>query len=135
MARRTVPSPPSPTSRSALAAIASGVTATAVQSSRPTSSDSPNTVTSTEEIREAMAEPVSAIVDAVQATLDKTPPELAADIVKQGIVLTDGGAPPRPRCPSGRRDRYDPPDRRDPLQMVASAAASASNSSTSSTAS
>ena len=49
-------------------------------------------VTSTEEIREAIAEPVSAIVDAVTATLDKTPPELAADIMDQGVVLTGGGA-------------------------------------------
>ncbi len=49
-------------------------------------------VTSTEEIREAITEPVSAIVDAVQSTLDKTPPELAADIMEQGIVLTGGGA-------------------------------------------
>ena len=49
-------------------------------------------VTSTEEIREALEEPVSAIVDAVKTTLDKTPPELAADIMEQGIVLTGGGA-------------------------------------------
>ena len=49
-------------------------------------------VTTTEEIREAIAEPVSAIVDAVKVTLDKTPPELAADIMGQGIVLTGGGA-------------------------------------------
>src|SRR5918999_281716 len=49
-------------------------------------------VTTTEEIREAMEEPVSAIVDAVKVTLDKTPPELAADIMEQGIVLTGGGA-------------------------------------------
>jgi rod shape-determining protein MreB and related proteins len=49
-------------------------------------------VTSTEEIREAIEEPVSAIVDAVKVTLDKTPPELAADIMEQGIVLTGGGA-------------------------------------------
>ena len=49
-------------------------------------------VTSTEEIREAIEEPVSAIVDAVKTTLDKTPPELAADIMEQGIVLTGGGA-------------------------------------------
>jgi len=46
----------------------------------------------TEEIREALEEPVSAIVDAVKVTLDKTPPELAADIMEQGIVLTGGGA-------------------------------------------
>src|SRR3954465_3279245 len=49
-------------------------------------------VVSTEEIRDAIAEPVSAIVDAVKVTLDKTPPELAADIMEQGIVLTGGGA-------------------------------------------
>ena len=44
------------------------------------------------EIRKAIAEPVSAIVDAVKTTLDKTPPELGADIMEQGIVLTGGGA-------------------------------------------
>src|SRR5213079_1509598 len=49
-------------------------------------------VTSTDEIRDAIEEPVSAIVDAVKVTLDKTPPELAADIMEQGIVLTGGGA-------------------------------------------
>jgi rod shape-determining protein MreB len=49
-------------------------------------------VTTTEEIREAIDEPVSAIVDAVKVTLDKTPPELAADIMEQGIVLAGGGA-------------------------------------------
>jgi rod shape-determining protein MreB len=49
-------------------------------------------VTTTEEIREAIEEPVSAIVDAVKATLDHTPPELAADIMVHGIVLTGGGA-------------------------------------------
>src|ERR671931_1974698 len=49
-------------------------------------------ITSTEEIREAIEEPVAAIVDAVKVTLDKTPPELAADIMEQGIVLAGGGA-------------------------------------------
>ncbi|MBW8825737.1 MAG: rod shape-determining protein [Acidobacteria bacterium] len=49
-------------------------------------------ITSTEEIREAIEEPVSAIVDAVKVTLDKTPPELAADIMEQGITLAGGGA-------------------------------------------
>ncbi len=48
-------------------------------------------VTSTKEIREVLAEPVSAIVDAVKVTLDQTPPELAADIMEQGIVLAGGG--------------------------------------------
>jgi rod shape-determining protein MreB len=49
-------------------------------------------VVSSEEIREAIDEPVTAIVDAVKATLDKTPPELAADIMEQGIMITGGGA-------------------------------------------
>ena len=49
-------------------------------------------VTSTEEIREALQEPVEAIVDAVKVTLDKTPPELAADIMEKGIMLAGGGA-------------------------------------------
>ena len=49
-------------------------------------------VTSTEEIRRALEEPVAAIIDSVKITLDKTPPELAADIMESGIVLTGGGA-------------------------------------------
>jgi rod shape-determining protein MreB len=49
-------------------------------------------VTTTEEIREAIEEPVAAIVDAVKVTLDKTPPELSADIMEQGVVLAGGGA-------------------------------------------
>jgi rod shape-determining protein MreB and related proteins len=53
----------------------------------------PKTIlTTTEEIREALEEPVSAIVDAVKTTLDMTPPELAADIMDQGIMLAGGGA-------------------------------------------
>jgi rod shape-determining protein MreB len=46
----------------------------------------------TEQVREAVAEPISAIVDAVKTTLDKTPPELAADIMEDGITVTGGGA-------------------------------------------
>jgi rod shape-determining protein MreB len=46
----------------------------------------------TEHVREALAEPVNAIIDAVKTTLDKTPPELAADIMEDGIMLTGGGA-------------------------------------------
>ena len=46
----------------------------------------------TEHIREALAEPINAIIDAVKTTLDKTPPELAADIMQDGIMLTGGGA-------------------------------------------
>jgi len=46
----------------------------------------------TDEVREAIAEPVEAIVEAVKHTLEKAPPELAADIVDRGIVLAGGGA-------------------------------------------
>jgi rod shape-determining protein MreB len=45
-----------------------------------------------DEIREALREPVMTIVDAVRTALERTPPELAADIVDKGIVLTGGGA-------------------------------------------
>ena len=44
------------------------------------------------EILEALREPVNAIVDAIKLTLEKTPPELAADIMDRGIMLTGGGA-------------------------------------------
>jgi rod shape-determining protein MreB len=49
-------------------------------------------VLSSEEVREALEEPVSQIVDAVKSTLDKTPPELASDIMDRGIMLAGGGA-------------------------------------------
>ncbi len=45
-----------------------------------------------DEIRKALAEPVSAIVEAIKVTLENTPPELAADIMDRGIVMTGGGA-------------------------------------------
>ena len=51
-----------------------------------------NVDVTSEEIREAMSDPVSQIVDAVKSTLEKTPPELAADIIDHGIMLTGGGA-------------------------------------------
>jgi rod shape-determining protein MreB len=44
------------------------------------------------EIRESMAEPLGVIVEAVKRTLEKTPPELAADIIDRGIMLAGGGA-------------------------------------------
>ena len=44
------------------------------------------------QIAESLAEPVSAIIEAVKVALEQTPPELAADIVDKGIVLTGGGA-------------------------------------------
>jgi rod shape-determining protein MreB and related proteins len=49
-------------------------------------------VLSSEEVRHALEEPVSQIIDAIRSTLDKTPPELAADIMDRGIVLAGGGA-------------------------------------------
>ncbi len=53
----------------------------------------PKTLTVTDaEIREALQEPVNAIVDAVRWVLERTPPELSADIVDKGIVLSGGGA-------------------------------------------
>ncbi|MBP2019155.1 rod shape-determining protein MreB [Symbiobacterium terraclitae] len=45
-----------------------------------------------EEIRKALSEPVSTILDAIKITLENTPPELAADIMDRGIVMTGGGA-------------------------------------------
>ena len=45
-----------------------------------------------EEIRRALEEPVNAIIDAVKNTLDRCPPELSADVMDKGIVLTGGGA-------------------------------------------
>ena len=45
-----------------------------------------------EEVREALEEPVCSIIDAIKTTLEKTPPELAADIMDKGIMLTGGGA-------------------------------------------
>ena len=51
-----------------------------------------NVEVTSEEIREALADPVSMIIDAIRSTLEKTPPELAADIIDHGIMLTGGGA-------------------------------------------
>ena len=53
----------------------------------------PRTVNfTTTEIRNAMAFPLMAIIDAIKVTLDSTPPELAADVMERGVVLTGGGA-------------------------------------------
>jgi len=52
----------------------------------------PKTITVTsEEMLEALQEPVASIVEAVHGVLEKTPPELAADISDRGIVMTGGG--------------------------------------------
>jgi rod shape-determining protein MreB and related proteins len=53
----------------------------------------PKTLTiNSDEIRDALAEPVNAIVEAVRVVLERTPPELSADIVDRGIVLSGGGS-------------------------------------------
>ncbi|MBQ4100711.1 MAG: rod shape-determining protein [Oscillospiraceae bacterium] len=44
------------------------------------------------EVREALADPLATIIDAIKVTLEKTPPELSADIIDHGITLTGGGA-------------------------------------------
>jgi len=49
-------------------------------------------VTASEEIREALVEPIHSIVETVHLTLERTPPELAADIVDRGIMLVGGGS-------------------------------------------
>src|SRR6187399_2592924 len=49
-------------------------------------------ILSSEEVRHALEDPVNQILDAIRSTLDKTPPELAADIMDRGIVLAGGGA-------------------------------------------
>ena len=49
-------------------------------------------VISTEELRGALMEPVSLIVESVKSVLEKTPPELSADIIEKGILMTGGGA-------------------------------------------
>ncbi len=51
-----------------------------------------NVVITAAEVREAMSDTISSIVDAIRSTLEKTPPELAADIIDSGITLTGGGA-------------------------------------------
>ena len=45
-----------------------------------------------EEIREALADPLASVIDAIKTTLERTPPELSADIIDHGITLTGGGA-------------------------------------------
>jgi rod shape-determining protein MreB len=53
----------------------------------------PKTLTVTsEEIREALQEPVSTIVEAIRITLERCPPELSADLVDRGLILAGGGA-------------------------------------------
>jgi len=49
-------------------------------------------IVNADEIRDALTEPINAIIEAVMMALERTPPELSADIVDKGIVLTGGGA-------------------------------------------
>ena len=51
-----------------------------------------NIAVTSDDIREALSDPLSKIIDAIKVTLEKTPPELAADIIEQGITLCGGGA-------------------------------------------
>ncbi len=51
-----------------------------------------NAVITASEVREALEDPLSQIIEAIRSTLEKTPPELAADIIDRGIMLTGGGA-------------------------------------------
>ena len=53
----------------------------------------PKTMTiNSEEVRDAIAEPISTIVDAVRVSLERCPPELSADLVDRGMILAGGGA-------------------------------------------
>ncbi|MGN0654631.1 MAG: rod shape-determining protein [Oscillospiraceae bacterium] len=51
-----------------------------------------NIIVTSAEIRDALAEPLARIIEAIKVTLEKTPPELSADIIDQGITLAGGGA-------------------------------------------
>jgi len=65
-------------------------------------------VVSSEEIREAIEEPVAAIIDAIKATLDKTPPELASDIMDRGIMMAGGGSLLKGMCERVRAETQMP---------------------------
>ena len=75
-------------------------------------------ILSSEEVRHALEEPVTQIIDAIRSTLDKTPPELAADIMDRGIVLAGGGALlQRPRRAAATRDADARAPRREPSHL------------------
>ena len=53
----------------------------------------PKTITITsEEIREALSEPLSTILEAIRIALERTPPELSADLIDRGLILAGGGS-------------------------------------------
>ena len=87
-------------------------------------------ILSSEEVRRALEEPVGQIIDAIKSTLDKTPPELAADIMDRGIVLAGGGALLSgwtSACATRRRCPCTSPSRRSPASRSAPGAASRSS--------
>ena len=64
-------------------------------------------ILSSDEVRHALDEPVGQIIDAIKQTLDKTPPELAADIMDRGLMLAGGGvAARRPRRAAAPGDAH-----------------------------
>ncbi len=70
-----------------------GTAKTAITKGRDLMTGIPKTIVlSEDEIREALAEPVSAIVDAIKVALENTPPELASDMIDRGIVIAGGGS-------------------------------------------
>jgi rod shape-determining protein MreB len=81
----------------------------------------PKTVTATsDEIRQALMEPVSLIIDSIKQVLEETPPELSADLVDRGMVLAGGGSLLRGLCELIRQETDLPVHRAaDPLSCVA----------------
>ena len=85
---------------------------------RDLSAGLPKTITiRSEEIREALQEPLSSILESIRITLERCPPELSADLVDRGIVMAGGGAlvrgidrlvarGNRPAGPHGRRSAH-----------------------------
>jgi rod shape-determining protein MreB len=77
-------------------------------------------VITSEEVRVAIEEPVAAMIDAIKATLDKTPPELASDIMDRGIMLAGGGSLLQGMCERVREETQMPVNRAEsPLTCVA----------------
>ena len=81
----------------------------------------PRTLTVTsEEIRQALMEPVRLIIDVIKSTLEETPPELAADLVDRGLVVAGGGSLLRGITDLIRKETDIPVHRAaDPLSCVA----------------
>jgi rod shape-determining protein MreB len=77
-------------------------------------------VITSEEVRQAIEEPIAAIIDTIKATLDKTPPELASDIMDRGIMVAGGGALLQGMCERIREETQMPVNRAEsPLTCVA----------------